>query len=123
MFLKTVMRTSNYAPTRLAYVPAGTTVFNENINKTYNLPESTPYQRVLTERREKAIAISEDFYRMDTIFERRRPLPRHRSTSVPAVLKERLFPLSLSSHVRDTSLSLTHSLPVCGPLPSTIGWD
>jgi hypothetical protein len=46
MFLKRVLCISKYAPTRLAYALAGTTFFTEDIKQTYNLPESTPYQRV-----------------------------------------------------------------------------
>jgi hypothetical protein len=65
MILERVLCISKYIPTRLAYALAGNTFFIEEIKKTYNLPESSPYQRVLQERHEKAI--SEDLYYTDAI--------------------------------------------------------
>jgi hypothetical protein len=46
MFLKRVLYISKYAPTRLVDALAGT-FFMKNMKETYNLPESTPYQRLL----------------------------------------------------------------------------
>jgi hypothetical protein len=46
-FLKTVLCSSKYAPTRQAYTLAGTMFIIEDIKETFNLPETTPYHRVL----------------------------------------------------------------------------
>jgi hypothetical protein len=61
MLLKRELCTSKYAPSRLVYTLAGTAFFIKDIEKTYNLPACTLYQRVLQERRKKAVAIPKSF--------------------------------------------------------------
>jgi hypothetical protein len=53
--------------TRLAYARAPTTSFTENTKVTYNLTDTTSYQRVLQDRHKTDITITEEMYLTDSM--------------------------------------------------------
>jgi hypothetical protein len=55
--IKIVVYISKHMPTRLLYTLAGTTVFSEDIRRTYKLPESIPLQTLLHEKHKRELSV------------------------------------------------------------------